>query len=503
MNFRFPRMAYNRTTATGLSLAVVAGGTSVFFFLLEYLRPTGNPYIGIFLYMVLPPFVLLGLLLIPIGMFRTWRALQRGEIAEPIKWPKIDLNVASHRNAFTFFMVGTIVFLGLTSFGAYHAYEYSESVHFCGETCHTVMLPEFVPYESSPHAQVACVQCHVGPGAGWYARSKLSGAYQVYATLFDKYPRPIPTPIENLRPAQETCMNCHWPEKFFGGQQRRFNHYMYDDESTRWPINMLIHTGGGDPATGQSIGIHWHMNPDIRIEYAARDHRRLDIPWVRVTELGTGRVTVYEDEDDPLDPEALSAADVRVMDCIDCHNRPSHKLRSPDRAVDLALLGGRLDATLPEMKRVAVEALNESYDTKEQARERIAETITTHFVEGYPDVFESRRQRVDEAVLAVQGLFERNFFPDMGVRWDVYPDHIGHMESPGCMRCHNGRHKSADGREIVRDCTSCHTILEQGLGDRYQAAADLEVGLEFVHPEDIGEAWKDMGCYECHEGIQP
>jgi len=496
-------MAYNRITALGLALAVVAAGMSLLLFAFESVTVSHNPYFGIFLYMVLPPFVLLGLLLIPLGMFRRWRAMQRGERTEPVKWPHIDLNVSSHRNAFTFFMVGTIVFLALTSFGAYHAYEYSESVDFCGKTCHTVMHPEFVPYESSPHARVACVECHVGPGAGWYARSKLSGAYQVYAVLFDKFPRPIPTPIENLRPAQETCMECHWPEKFFGGQQRRFNHSRYDDENSSWPINMLINTGGGDPATGQTVGIHWHMNANIRIEYVARDEKRLDIPWVKVTELGTGKVTIYEDEDDPMDPEELAAEEPRVMDCIDCHNRPSHKLRSPDHAMDLALLGGRIDRSLPGIKRVAVASLAESYATREEARSGIAEAITTHFVEDHPDVYEGRRPAVEEAVRAVQSIHERNFFPDMGVQWDVYPDHIGHMEFPGCMRCHNGRHKSADGREIVRECSSCHTILSQGTGERYEVTANLEAGLRFVHPEDIGEAWTEMGCYECHEGIQP
>jgi hypothetical protein len=366
------------------------------------------------------------------------------------------------------------------------------------------MLPEFIPYENSPHARVACVECHVGPGADWYAKSKLAGAYQVYATLFDKYPRPIETPIANLRPARETCENCHWPEQFYGGQQRRFTHFMYDDENTRWPINMLIHTGGGDPRTGQTAGIHWHMNIGMKIEYVARDHRRMDIPWIKVTEHETGRVTIYESEDDPMEPAALDTAEVRVMDCMDCHNRPSHHIYSPDRAVDLALLTGRLDPLLPEIKRVAVEAVeSEAFETQESAREHIANYVTSHFVEDYPEVFEQRRDKIDQAVLTTQEIYERNFFPDMGVSWNVYPDHIGHMEAPGCMRCHNGQHRSQDGREITKDCNACHTILEQGSGERAEVAVDLTTGLEFVHPEDIAEEWRETGCYECHEGIQP
>jgi hypothetical protein len=498
---RLPRLAYNTLSFAGTVIALVAGLTMLFFLVFQAMRHEANPYLGIFVYMVLPPFLFVGLLLIPIGMVRRKRILRKtGE--EPRGWPFIDLNRRTHRNAFIVFILGTLIYTLLSIVGAYQAYHYTESVTFCGKTCHQVMKPEFTAYQHSPHARVACTACHVGPGANWYAKSKLSGLYQVYAVTANNYPRPIPTPIESLRPAQETCEQCHWPEQFFGAQQRQFNHYMYDEENTHWPINMLIKTGGGDPKTGQTSGIHWHMNISVRVEYIARDEERQDIPWIRITDRLTGRQTVYQDEEEPLTEEEIQAAVPRVMDCMDCHNRPSHKFRSPDYAVDHALLTGQLDSGIPEIKRAAVEAMAADYSTEQEAMHGIANSILGFYLENHPDFYEKNLRRLEQVVLATQNQFSRNIFPRMKVRWENYPDNIGHFINPGCMRCHDGNHKSEDGRIISRDCRSCHAILSQGSGEKHEMAM-MEEGLDFVHPVDLGEAWKEFGCYECHTGTQP
>jgi hypothetical protein len=282
--FVFPRLFYNKTSVAGTVLAVFTALTIAFFLLARSASGEANPYLGILVYMVLPPFLLLGLLLIPIGAARQWKRAKKYGVESLPERPRIDFNKPAHRRAAVVFVIAGTIYGVLSAVGAYQAFHHTESVVFCGETCHTVMKPENVAYRNSPHARVACVKCHVGAGAGWYARSKLSGAYQVYATTFDKYPRPIPTPIENLRPAQETCEQCHWPEKFFGNQQRLYRHYMYDDENTEWQIDLLIKTGGGDPKFGEGTGIHWHMNINVQVEYIARDHERQDIPWIRVTD---------------------------------------------------------------------------------------------------------------------------------------------------------------------------------------------------------------------------
>jgi nitrate/TMAO reductase-like tetraheme cytochrome c subunit len=364
------------------------------------------------------------------------------------------------------------------------------------------MKPEHTAYQSSAHARVPCTDCHVGGGAGWYAKAKLTGARQVYATVFNKYPRPIPTPIENLRPARETCEQCHWPERFLGEQQRRFDHTMYDDENTAWPITMLIKTGGGDPKTGQGEGIHWHMNLGVKVEYIARDEKRQNIPWIRVTDRVTGRVTIYQDQESPLSAGEIDAAAPREMDCMDCHNRPSHQYRSPEEAIDGAILAGRIDRSLPSIKRVAVEAMAQIYETEDAAMRSIATLVPDYYRTNHADIFAEKRAAVDEAVAAIQEQFSRTIFPEMKARWERYPDNIGHFIYPGCMRCHNGAKASEDGKVVTRECSACHTITAQGSGDRWEMATSA-AGLEFVHPEDIEDDWKETDCYDCHTGTQP
>lgn len=499
---RFPQHAYNPLSASGAFLAIVSALLMLFFLSFQLVQEEVSPYLGIIIYLIIPPFLFVGLILIPVGMIRRKRLIEKlGEAPAP-QWPHIDLNVKTHRNAFSVFTIGTIVFALIGVVGGYQAYHYTESVGFCGEVCHTVMKPEHVAYRNSPHARVSCSACHVGEGAGWYAKSKLSGAYQVYAATFNKYPRPIPTPIENLRPAQETCEKCHWPKKFFGGQQRQFNHYMYDEENTAWPINLLIKTGGGDPKTGQTAGIHWHMNIGFTVEYIARDERRQDIPWIRATDHETGRVTVYQDTENPLSEEEIRKSTPRVMDCMDCHNRPSHKFQSPDHMIDLAILTGQIDPNLSSIKRIAVEAMAREYETEEEAKRGIASYIFDFYKESNPHLSQEQRVKIEQAIRATQHQYSQSLFPEMKVRWADYPDNIGHFLYRGCMRCHEGTHTSEEGWLLTHECSTCHSILSQGSGDRAQMASTPD-GLEFVHPVDIDEMWRETGCYECHTGTQP
>src|SRR5262249_20574069 len=263
--------------------------------------------------------------------------------------------------------------------------EYTESVEFCGRLCHTVMNPEYTAYQQSPHARVACVDCHVGAGAGWYVRSKLSGAYQLYSVTFHKYPKPIPTPVENLRPAQETCETCHWPKKFWGAQLKVFTHYGSDEKNTPRQIRMLIKTGGGDPANGQPSGIHWHMNIGNEITYVSTDRQRQVIPWVQAKDKNTGRVTVYSVKD--ANQSEIAKGIKRRMDCVDCHNRPTHIYVPPDRSVDNSLSSGRIDSSLPSIKQQAVAVLTTTYDSTEQAKKSIGAELQKFYQEKFPDIW--------------------------------------------------------------------------------------------------------------------
>ena len=497
-----PRLAHNVISLIGAVIALSAGLVLAFFLIISLIAHKINPYLGILLYMVLPAILVAGLLLIPAGMYVRWRGLQKKGAIAYHKWPDIDLNKKGHRNAALIFMLGTTAFIVISAVGIYQAYHYTDSVAFCGLTCHTVMHPEYATYQDSPHARVECVACHIGPGAGWYARSKLSGLYQVYATIAGKYPKPIPTPIGNLRPAQETCEQCHWPSQFFGGQQRQFNYYLYDRTNTHWQINMLIKTGGGNPKTSQTSGVHWHMNIARKVEYIARDKKRQDIPWVRITDRETGKAAVYQDISRPLSQDELALAKPRIMDCMDCHNRPSHNLHSPDYAINFAILTGLIDPALPEIKQVAVNAMNKEYRSSALARDNIAGEITSFYRIRHPEVYSQKEKMINSAIQAIQTAFMKNIFPEMKAKWSDYLDNIGHFIFRGCMRCHDGNHRDSKGSVITNDCRTCHIILSQGIRERPEIL-NLQVGLDFRHPLDIGDAWKGGACYECHKGIQP
>jgi hypothetical protein len=492
---RPPGIFRNWLSLLGAALALVSLANIFFLFVVDIFEVRAKPYIGIFLYMVFPAVMILGLLIIPLGMLlerwrRRWRA--PGEIPA---FPRIDLNVPSHRQAFGLFVGFTAFFLVLSTVGSYRAYQFSDSVAFCGQVCHSVMKPEFTAYRASPHARVSCVECHVGPGATWFVRSKLSGAYQLYAVASDIYPRPIPSPIKSLRPARETCEECHWPEKFWGAQSKVITHFGSDEKNTPRQVRMLIKTGGGSPATGLTTGIHWHMNIMNEVWYIARDLQRQEIPWVKAKDL-QGRVTEYLAREAKLTPEEIARAEKRRMDCMDCHNRPSHVFLPPDRAVDETLLTGRLDRTLPFIKRQATEVLAKAYPSAEAAREGIATELDAFYFTKYPTLYPRKREAIKTAIAEVQRLFETNVFPEMKVDWRTHPNNIGHFYYPGCFRCHDGQHVSPEGKVIRKDCEICHTLLGQEEGG--QPMAEVR-GRPFRHPVEIGEL-AEATCSGCHTG---
>ncbi len=471
----------NWLSLTGL--VVVVGSVFSFFLLLllDALAHFSNPYVGILTYLVAPGFLIIGLMLVLLGAVLRHRQVVK--TSGPLPPIRIDLTRPRDRKLLGFFLAGSVGFLLVSALGSYQTYHFTESVSFCGEACHGVMKPEHVTYLNGPHARVSCAECHIGKGAGWYVRSKLSGAYQVYATLADKYPRPIPTPVKNLRPAQETCEECHWPKKFVGNLDRTYVSYLADETNTPFTVRMLLKVGGADPTHGPEGGIHWHMNVRNKVEYIAADETRQKIPWVRMTDA-QGVVTEFRA---PRFTNAVDEAAVRLMDCMDCHNRPAHRYQSPNAAVNLSMSLGTINPALPYIKSNAMYALTRPYANEIQARESIA----TLLAGGYPG-----DPRVRPVIDAVQQIYTNNFFPEMKASWEVYPDNIGHKDWPGCFRCHDDLHKTADGKRAIKgdDCDACHTILAQGRG----AELDLMTpkGQKFKHPGDE----VDGACSDCHTG---
>jgi NapC/NirT cytochrome c family protein len=463
----------------------------VFFTALEAFAKHSQPYLGIVTFVLLPFVFLVGIAIILLGAFRAHRRRLKGQ---PFAL-NVDWSLPRHRTLTGVLAGGAFLLLGVTTFLGYQAYEYTETPSFCGGTCHPVMEPENTAYQFSPHARVECAQCHIGPGAGWFVRSKISGIYQVYATLFDKYPRPIQTPIENLRPAQETCEQCHWPKHFLSEKLQVHEYFLSNESNTKWSLHLLLKTGGGNIEVGPTSGIHWHMNIGHKVEYLPTDRQRLQIPWVRSTDT-EGKSTIYRSTDCTIPEDEIETMPKRRMDCIDCHNRPAHIYRPPSQSVNVSMALGWIDPGLPYVKSAAVRALRSDYSSTPAAMEGIRTSIESFFRSYYPEIAAERAVQIERTVGEVQRIYSRNFFPEMKVNWKTFPNHIGHLYSPGCFRCHDGKHKTPDGKVLSKDCNTCHTILAQEITGSPQRLA-LE-GIEYHHPVDIGNAWKEMNCFDCH-----
>lgn len=450
-------LSQNILSLIGVVLTTSSAITLIGFWVYDFmLLGPPHPYVGILLFLILPGVFLLGLLLIPAGILLRRRKLRAaGEL--PTMYPAIDLGVPTVRNGLLFIGVATLLNVLIFGFASYRGVAYMDSTTFCGQTCHTVMAPEYSAYQNSPHARVECVQCHIGPGAGWFVRSKLSGLRQVFAVTFKTYSHPIPSPVKYLRPARETCEQCHWPQRFSGDKFLVKTNYKEDEKNTPLTTALVLKIGG---RTRQgSVGIHGrHLDEGSRIHYISIDDRRQVIPIVYYTD-DHGKTIEYISSDIKVTKEQLAKAEKRAMDCIDCHNRPTHAFELPENAVDLRMSRGPISPELPFIRKKAVELIKADYPDRDTARARIVEGVTSYYRSTYPEVYNTKRALVEQAADATAAIYLRNVFPDMKVTWGVHPNNLGHNDFPGCFRCHDGSHSSADGQTISNDCTACHNLL--------------------------------------------
>jgi len=498
---KLPSSIKNWISIAGAVLAIFNLASILALAFLNSVFGFGGSYIGLFIYIVLPVFLVFGLILIPVGMrINRKKARKAQKEGKQLNWPVVDFNNVATRNAAIIFTVGTIFLLIISAVGSYEAFHYTESVEFCGKLCHEVMEPEYTTYYGSSHERVSCVECHVGSGASWYVQSKLSGLYQVYSVIAKKYPQPIPTPIANLRPAQETCEECHWPEKFYDRKLRIKHSFLSDENNTENVIHLQVKTSTKMVAGKLEKGIHQHISPDVIIEYKAADDKRQIIPWVRYTNTKTGEVEIFTDNESPLTKAQLDSLETRVMDCLDCHNRPSHDYIAPQNFIDQSMSEGKIDTDLPSIKLAAMLALNQEYPTKDSAFTAIETQVNEWFESGYPEVFASKKESIEQAAKEIQHGYASNIFPFMKVNWKEYPNNLGHMESEGCYRCHNDKHAMEKGKVISKDCNLCHNVLAQGTPDSLQFSQAFEP-LEFKHPVDVAEAWKTEHCSMCHSAL--
>jgi len=424
---------------------VITAAISLLFVTPQHIRGhEDNPYVGIILFVILPLVFFAGLALIPVGVYLSKRKIRKGLSAATF-----DRKAALRRLAL-FVGITTALNVVIGTQLTYRGVQHMETPQFCGMTCHT-MKPEFTAYQNSPHSRVECVECHVAPGAAGWIRSKASGIRQLVETVMRTEPRPVPSALTSNRlvPARETCENCHWPQKFDGVRLRVISKYAEDAANTRSVTVLLMMVGGGSLS-----GIHGaHLGPGVRIRFAATDSTRQSIPWVEYRNDETGEVRRYTSGDPP---GGLPEFD---MQCVDCHNRPTHTFQLPERAMDGALAAGRIPASLPFIKKVGLEVLRKEYPTSEEAAKEIPAALTGFYRENYSDLSGQQAQAVARAAQEVLAIYNRNVFPDLKVTWGTYPNNLGHVDFPGCFRCHDGAHTAENGSTVTADCNACHQPL--------------------------------------------
>jgi len=483
--------------------ALILAGVASFVILLglDAISGSENPYRSIVTFMLLPMIVGLGVFLFLIAVrIQVVRARKRGE---RVRFNlRIEPSNPRYMRSLWLFLGLSAVLLVVVAYAGFKFYETSESVAFCGESCHTVMGPQNVTFANSPHARVPCAECHIGSGGSFWVKSKIDGLRQVWKTLTNSYDRPIATPIENLRPAQQTCEECHWPQQFFGDKLRTVNYYRTDEANSPWTITMAIKVGGGNPRTGDLEGIHWHMLSSSTVDYIATDHKRQEIPWVRVTHAD-GSESIYSRTDGTAIPDPESEEfDIREFDCMDCHNRPSHSFTPPAVSMNLEMAKGTISTDLPFVRKVGLELLNASYDTSEEANARIPEGLREFYRIEYGERYDDLAAEIEQAAETLLGIYNLNFFPEMQTDYRARTNDLTHFTNEGCFRCHTTDMQDEAGQSLATDCSTCHVIVAQGPSEN---VAELEQdlgGLEFRHPVEIGKSWETIQCTQCHTPAQ-
>ncbi|HEY1467721.1 MAG TPA: NapC/NirT family cytochrome c [Candidatus Acidoferrum sp.] len=432
----------------GSAIVITAIFSFLFVLPLQMRGHVDNPYIGIIVFLILPAIFIVGLLLIPIGIYLGKRRLQ-----SDLSSAEFDRKTTFRRLAW-FFGITTLINIIIGTQLTYRAVEHMETPQFCGQSCHS-MSPEFAAYQNSPHARVACVECHVVPGAAGWIASKRAGTRQLVETIFNTYRRPVPGALESNRlvPATQTCENCHWPEEFGSARLRVVTNYAEDEKNTRTQTVLMMMVGGSKFA-----GIHGkHFGPGIQIRFAAADAQRQGIPWVEYRNNNTGTVRTFVTEGSK--PDSHKNLPVYEMQCVDCHNRPTHTFELPERGMNTALALGELSSTLPFVKKKGVDLLKTSYSSQKEAGEKLPTALADFYRQNYPEVSSARSQDIQQAGQSILAIYSRNVFPELKVKWGTYPNNLGHTDFPGCFRCHDGSHVEASGATITQDCSACHELI--------------------------------------------
>ena len=408
-----------------------------------------------------------------------------------------DSGAGSGRRRLFIWLAGTVAAMALAVVAAFYFDVATESDAFCGTICHA-NLPEYVSHKVSDHANVECSTCHIGPGLLPKIEAKISGVKELVAQLTNTYDRPIKLPVENMRPSSVICEQCHAPREHNEEQARFISHFANDEANSETKTYLELRTGASDAQAQPSI--QWHL--DHPVQYVALDPARQNISWVGVTE--NGKLVEYKTTDSSK-PEQLATMPRQEMGCVDCHSRPTHQFVSPEASVDKALAQGRLDRSLPYIRREATRLLAASYASSAEALKAIAGLKEFYRAE-YPEVFSGKQLAIEQAIAELQSIFSNSIFPDMNVNSKVYPDNLGHADFPGCFRCHDGQHLNEQGETIPLDCNTCHSpplVIKDGQEPVALSIADLaaQAARTPLVPHLLTE--KTQACLQCHDAGGP
>ncbi len=430
----------------GSGLVTTAAISWLFVLPLSVRGHVSNPYIGIIAFVALPVVFFAGLALIPVGVWLSKRRIRKG-LAEAA----VDRKTTLHRLA-VFLLITTCANILIASQLTYRAVDYMDTNQFCGQSCH-VMHPQFTAYQTSAHSRVGCADCHIAPGAAGWFHAKLNGTRQLFEVTFNTYPRPIPLPLATGRliSPDESCERCHAIRNSGTYRMRVIKHY--SDDQTPKPLTtvLMMRIGGGT-----SWGIHgMHLGRGITIRYATKDPTREDIPWIEYRDAASNKVRTFTSG---INAEEAANLPTFEMQCVDCHSQPAHTFQQPDSAVDAALDAGSIPRDLPFVRKEGVALVKASYTSQEDAAAKIPQALAV-FYRGSDPAAEQRPADINRAAQALVAIYRRNVFPDMKITWGTYPNQLGHTESTGCFRCHDGAHTAKDGDSITQDCNACHQVV--------------------------------------------
>ncbi len=442
--------AQNPISLIGVGLTTASALTLIGFWVIAVFGHGGsaNPYVGIIFDLCLPALFVLGLLLIPIGIWWRRRRLKAtGQL--PSTYPQVDFANPVIRRSLNFVVLTTFINFVIVGTASFRGVAQMDKPSFCGQSCH-VMAPEWSAYHVSSHAHVACTECHIASGMSGYVSAKLNGARQLVHVALGDYPRPIMAEGK-VPPANTTCLHCHSPNKYIGNKLLVKTSYADDEQNSMTRTLVLLHMGGRDQF-GKLSGIHGaHLG---HIEYIATDTTHQTIPWVsKINADGSTTEFVSSDAKEPI------AGEKRVMDCIDCHNRAAHSFDTPEAALNKAMAAGSPNASLPFVRKEGIALIKADYSSQEDAASKITAGLENFYQSQYPAVWSGKREQIDQAAGTLVRLYGENVFPFMKVTWGTHPNNIGHNDYPGCFRCHDGSHNAKDGKSINNDCSVCHNLL--------------------------------------------